>query len=401
MIKVLFFYFVLLYNCHGDDMKKRKIKIKNILILFIILVIIIFTLLVLFNKNNASLKSIGYNSLEIKELEKLSEQELNIIYKYDYNKNLIYIVTSDNYNKDKLDLYIKYTLDNDDYLKIFNLINSKEFKEENVDKYMKYIKKFNNTDGIIKYVNNNYNFELNDASLSFLNEKYFIIDYLDRYLNYYESNKDLEYKEIITRVNSNLDYEFYVDTNESDLSKGMYTLVNKYNYLKQDYVPDDLVSVTGIYARDSAKLVKVAYDNFVKMADAAREQDLTIKVTTGYRSYSFQSTLYNNYVKADGVKNADTYSARPGFSEHQLGYSADLTNAKNVSFDNFENTKEYKWLQDNAYKYGFIMRFPKGKEYITGYQFESWHYRYVGEKIATYIHENDITYEEYYAYYLR
>ena len=382
-------------------MKKRKIKIKNILILFIILVIIIFTLLVLFNKNNTSLKSIGYNSLEIKELEKLSEQELNIIYKYDYNKNLIYIVTSDNYNKDKLDLYIKYTLDSDDYLKIFNLINSKEFKEENVDKYMKYIKKFNNTDGIIKYVNNNYDFELNDASLSFLNEKYFIIDYLDRYLNYYDSNKDLEYKEIITRVNSNLDYEFYVDTNESDLSKGMYTLVNKYNYLKQDYIPEDLVSVTGIYARDSAKLVKVAYDNFVKMADAAREEDLTIKVTTGYRSYSFQSTLYNNYVKADGVKNADTYSARPGFSEHQLGYSADLTNAKNVSFDNFENTKEYKWLQDNAYKYGFIMRFPKGKEYITGYQFESWHYRYVGEKIATYIHENDITYEEYYAYYLR
>lgn len=382
-------------------MKKRKIKIKNILILFIILVIIISTLLVVFNKNNASLKSIGYNSLEIKELEKLSDEELNIIYKYDYNKNLIYIVTSDNYNKDKLDLYIKYTINSDDYLKIFNLINSKEFKEENVGKYMKYIKKFNNTDGIIKYVNNNYDFELNDASLSFLNEKYFIINYLDRYLNYYDSNKDLEYKEIITRVNSNLDYEFYVDSSESDISKGMYTLVNKYNYLKQDYIPENLVSVTGIYARDSAKLVKVAYDNFVKMADAAREEDLTIKVTTGYRSYSFQSTLYNNYVKADGVKNADTYSARPGFSEHQLGYSADLTNAKNVSFDNFENTKEYKWLQDNAYKYGFIMRFPKGKEYITGYQFESWHYRYVGEKIAIYIHENDITYEEYYAYYLR
>lgn len=382
-------------------MKKRRLKIKNILILFIIFAIIIFTLLVLFNKNNTSLKSIGYNSLEIKELEKLSDEELNIIYKYDYNKNLIYIVTSDNYNKEKLDLYIKYTLDSDDYLKIFNLINNKEFKEENVDKYMKYIKDFNNADGIIKYVNNKYDFELNKTSLLFLNEKYFIVDYLDRYLNYYESNKDLEYKEIITRVNSNLDYEFYVDTNEANLSKGMYTLVNKYNYLEEDYVPDHLVSVTGIYARDNAKLVKVAYDNFVKMADAARKENLTIKVTTGYRSYSFQSTLYNNYVKADGVKNADTYSARPGFSEHQLGYSADLTNDKNISFDNFENTEEYKWLQGNAYKYGFIMRYPKGKEYITGYQFESWHYRYVGEKIATYIHENDITYEEYYAYYLR
>ena len=79
--------------------------------------------------------------------------------------------------------------------------------------------------------------------------------------------------------------------NESDLSKKMYTLVNKYNYLKQDYIPENLVSVTGIYARDNAKLVKIAYDNFVKMADAAREENLTIKVTTGYRSHSFQATF--------------------------------------------------------------------------------------------------------------
>ena len=78
-----------------------------------------------------------------------------------------------------------------------------------------------------------------------------------------------------------------------------------------------------------------------------------------------------------------------------------LTNAKNVSFSNFENTEEYKWLQESAYKYGFIMRYPKDKEYITGYVFESWHYRYVGIEIATYIYENNITYEEYYAYYLR
>ncbi|MBQ2946285.1 MAG: M15 family metallopeptidase [Bacilli bacterium] len=181
----------------------------------------------------------------------------------------------------------------------------------------------------------------------------------------------------------------------------MYTLVNKYNYLNKDYVPDNLVNVTGMYARDKAELVNVAYDNFVKMADDARKSNLTIKITTGYRSYNFQSTLYNNYVKVDGVKNADTYSARPGYSEHQLGYSADLTNAKNVAFDDFENTDEYKWLKDNAHKYGFIMRYPKAKEYITGYMFESWHYRYVGIEIATYIYENNITYEEYYAYFLR
>ena len=386
-------------------MKKRKIKNKNLLILCIIVIIIIFLLLVLFNKPNNILENIGYNNLEIQELDKLSDEELNIIYKYDYNNNLVYIITSENYNKDKLELYIKYTLENNniDYLKIFNLINHENFNTEHIDKYIIYLNEFDNIDGIIKYVNNynDLNIELDSTTLSFINEKYFIIDYLDRYLDYYENHKDLDYKEIITRINSNLDYEFYTDSSKSDLTKVMYTLVNKYNYLDKDYIPDNLVSVTGIYARDTAKLVDIAYENFVKMADAARENNLTIKVTTGYRSYSFQSTLYNNYVKADGVKNADTYSARPGYSEHQLGYSADLTNAKNVSFDDFENTDEYKWLKDNAHKYGFIMRYPKDKEYITGYIFESWHYRYVGTTIATYIYENNITYEEYYTYYLR
>ena len=106
-------------------------------------------------------------------------------------------------------------------------------------------------------------------------------------------------------------------------------------------------------------------------------------------------------VRIDGVEAADTYSARPGFSEHQLGYSIDLTNGESVPFEEFHNTKEYEWLKDNAYKYGFILRYPKDKEYITGYIFEPWHIRYVGYDIAKYIYENNITYEEYYAYFIR
>ena len=385
--------------------KKKKIKFKKLFLLIAIIIILISFLLILLKKSDNKLEKIGYNKLEIQELEKLSNNELNIIYKYKYNKNLIYIIESENYNKEKLELYLNYTLKYNDinYLKIFELINHKDFKEKNIEKYIKLLKNYSNINGIIKYINNysNYEININNTTLSLINEKYFVIDYLDRYLKYYKNNNDLEYKEIITRVNSNLDYEFYVDSKESDLTKEMYTLVNKYNYLNENFIPKDLVTITGIYARDKAQLVKIAYDNFVKMADNARKENLTIKVTTGYRSYNFQSTLYNNYVKADGVKNADTYSARPGYSEHQLGYSADLTNDKNVSFNSFEKTDEFKWLQDNAHKYGFILRYPKNKEYITGYMFESWHYRYVGVDIATYIYENNITYEEYYAFYLR
>ena len=384
--------------------KKKKVNKKRVLILFlVILIIIILIFLTLTLKSNKTLKDKGYNNLEIIEIEKLTKSEIDTILKYDYNENLIYMIDSENYNPNKLDLYLKYTskYKDIDYLKIFELINNDEFKETKIDEYVKYLDKYD-VSNTIKYVNNlKDDVELNNTTNGFLSEKYFIEDNLDRYLSYYEKHKDLSYKEIVKRINSNLDYEFYTDSKAAYLSKGMYTLVNKFFYLDKNYVPDDLVDVTGIYARDKAQLKKVAYENFVKMADAARSKGLTLKVTTGYRSYSFQSTLYNNYVKADVVKNADTYSARPGFSEHQLGYSADLTNKDNVSFDEFANTDEYKWLKDNAHKYGFIMRYSKENEYITGYIFEAWHYRYVGVDVATYIYENNITYEEYYEYFLK
>ena len=386
-------------------MKKKLYNIKK-LILFILIVLIILILLVLFNhKNNKDLKSIGYNELEISSIEKLTKSEINEIRKYKYNKNIIYIIESENYNPNKIKYYLKGINENKkiDYLKIFNLINDDEFKENNFDIYLNLLNKYDNYKGILKYVNDysSNNIKLDNTTLSFIEQEYFIIDYLDRYINYYNDNKNLDFKEIVTRVNSNLDYKFYDDSKEADLSKGMYTLVNKFYYLGKDYVPDDLEVIDGIYARDSAKAVKVAATTFKKMADDARNEGLTIKVTTGYRSYNFQSTLYNNYVKIDGVKEADTYSARPGYSEHQLGYSLDLTNAKNVGFRDFDKTKEYEWLSKNAYKYGFIQRYPKDKEYLTGYMYESWHYRYVGDDIAKYIYENNLTYEEYYAYFKR
>ena len=97
---------------------------------------------------------------------------------------------------------------------------------------------------------------------------------------------------------------------------------------------------------------------------------------------------------------ADTYSARPGHSEHQTGLAIDLA-AFNSNLNNFEETKEYEWVKDNAHLYGFILRYPKGKEHITGYMFEPWHYRYVGTKVAKEIYEMDITFDEYYELFLK
>ena len=135
-------------------------------------------------------------------------------------------------------------------------------------------------------------------------------------------------------------------------------------------------------------------DAFNQMKNAASNDGLNIYVVSGFRSYNTQNTLYNNYVSRDGRDAADTYSARPGHSEHQSGLAADI----NMVDDSFEYTAEGKWLNDNAYKYGFILRYPKGKTSETGYIFESWHYRYVGVDLATKLYNggNWISLEDYF-----
>lgn len=217
----------------------------------------------------------------------------------------------------------------------------------------------------------------------------------DRYKKYQESYPDLSFEDIVTRVNLNLDYSFYTHTRKTPLLNKETILVNKYYYLDEDYVPDNLESIPSDYSRSGMKLVDKAKEKFVEMAKQAKEDGYPVIAMSSYRSYKYQVDLYNKYVKSDGVGGADTYSARAGFSEHQTGLCVDVYDGK-IDYTNFEKSKSFTWMNDNAYKYGFILRFPKDKENITGYNYESWHYRYVGEKIAKYIHENDITFEEYY-----
>lgn len=141
-------------------------------------------------------------------------------------------------------------------------------------------------------------------------------------------------------------------------------------------------------------LTNVTIEAFNKMQAAAKVDGLNIYISSGFRSYSYQKTLYNNYVNRDGVTAADTYSARAGHSEHQSGLAFDV----NTINDSFANTEEGKWLNDNCYKYGFILRYPKGKSDETGYQYEPWHFRYVGVELAEKLYNNGnwITVEDYF-----
>ena len=223
---------------------------------------------------------------------------------------------------------------------------------------------------------------------------YFNNDYIDRYIAYKNKNKDLKIEDVILHVNIGIDNDYYTNTKKA-INLNNTILVNKYNYLDKDYEPKNLEKISIYYARSGMKLVSEAKNQYEAMAKQASKEGLKLVVTSSYRSYDYQENLYNSYAKKDGIEAADTYSGRPGYSEHQTGLAVDLYNGK-VQYTEFEKTKEFEWMQKNAHKYGFILRFPKDKEDLTGYEYESWHYRYVGEKIASYIHENNLCYEEYY-----
>ncbi len=173
------------------------------------------------------------------------------------------------------------------------------------------------------------------------------------------------------------------------------TLVNKKNSLDNDYVPDNMRLLDLKCAENDKYMVIEAALNFEKLCSDALLENYKITAVSTYRSYEYQQKLFNYYVKTRGYKYASRASAKPGCSEHQTGLAVDVM-GENNDYNLFESTKEFKWMIKNAHKYGFILRYPKGKEKITGYMYEPWHYRYVGSKLATTLYEENITLEEYY-----
>ena len=225
---------------------------------------------------------------------------------------------------------------------------------------------------------------------------FFNLNYLDRYIEYKEKNTDLDIIQIIKNVNMHLDKQVYEDTEPAKYLNTTNILVNKHYYLDENYEPDNLETIDRKYALSGMKLVKEAKEAFEKMASDAKKEKLNIVAMSTYRSYNYQVDLYNRYVRQDGKEAADTYSGRPGHSEHQTGLAVDVYDNE-IDYTKFEKTNEFKWMDEHAHEYGFILRFPKDKEKETGYIYESWHYRYVGIEAATYIKENNISFEEYYA----
>ncbi len=179
-------------------------------------------------------------------------------------------------------------------------------------------------------------------------------------------------------------------------------LINKQNPLPSDYEPTDLVIPDIKFFFDGEHEKKhmrtEAAQALEQLFEMAKEKNIHLFAVSGYRSYKRQEAIFNRNVKKHGFEKANTFSAQPGQSEHQTGLAMDVS-CSEVDYrltQSFGKTQEGQWIKDNAHSFGFIIRYPKGKETITGYMYEPWHLRYVGKELATQIYESELTMEEFF-----
>lgn len=284
---------------------------------------------------------------------------------------------------------------------IKNKINS-DFKASNIEINHKFIEDNKNEYHI--EINGDFNIENkvlknNDLEIS---EYKFIVSELEKVTFNFDKKivydlSDISHFEIGTINNDQIIDDYSIAANQESIT----AVINKKRRLSQDYIPKNLAAIT-VSSQHTGENNQVRSDimpNLENMFDDANNVGLSLTVTSAYRSYSYQNNLFNNYVAQHGYEEAITFSAFPGASEHQTGLVVDIGNlndtSKNFSSE-FGQTKEGEWLASNAHKYGFILRYPEGKENITTYVYEPWHFRYVGKELATYLYENNLTLEEFF-----
>lgn len=371
-------------------MKKKKLNIKRVFITLFLIIFIFFVSPKIFyylttTEIQRNLYQLNYQK-KCTEIIIKNKRDTYLIEKQIFSQVINEACIQETYQDKYFDNYLNITyIKKENFINTINKLLELEYSSEEINKFYELL-----TDEQIAEITKKE--KINDLT-SFLTIKYFNFINLDRYINYQKDTKTNN-QDTVLQVELDLDIPFYTTDYKTNLEDEYLIITNKYYKLSKDYEPSDLVKINNAYTSGKErKIRKTVNTEFEKMAQAMIDQGLTVNVVSAYRSYSTQNQLYNNYAARDGKKKADTYSARPGYSEHQTGLALDLNS---VSNDSFVYTKEYKWLKNNAHKYGFILRYPSDKVHITGYMFESWHYRYVGKEAATYIYEHKITFEEYY-----
>lgn len=281
-----------------------------------------------------------------------------------------------------------------------NYTKTYEYKLTNVGYNMDEIKilknKFNN-DKLDKLLKRKYD----ENIAKFVNEKFFIYENLDKYLEYKKNEDESDNSKIVAIVNTEANVEWLDNEKQTDTSKNELMLVNRLYGLDSSFEVKDIVTVSSRYAYDNIKISGSIVGQIESMAEDARNDGYTFVVSAGYRTYKEQQSLYDSYAKSYGKGEADEFVARAGHSEYETGLSFVFEPYKyTIKVDDEKTSAEYLWLRDNAYKYGFIFRFEEDKEYLTGFSADTWRLRYVGTDAAAMIHNENICFEEYYAYFV-
>lgn len=235
--------------------------------------------------------------------------------------------------------------------------------------------------------------------VSFIKEKYFIYNNLSKYMEYKKKNKNDTYTHVVSIINTEADVEWLDNEKETDISKGNLMLVNRLYGLSKDYEPEDIIDVPVSISYSGVKISKSILENIEELIEAGKEAGYTFVLSDGYRSYEAQKKMFESYKNSYGYEEADKNVARPGHSEYQTGISFQIVPYNKV-FDKPRESTEYLWLKDNAYKYGFIFRYPEDKKDITLFDSYTWRLRYVGTDAASIIENEKICFEEYYAYFV-
>lgn len=235
--------------------------------------------------------------------------------------------------------------------------------------------------------------EHDTIAIPIINQRYFIAKNFDHYLALHKVDTTASLTDIVAIVNVG----HYPDKGNKavpcDTSRGCLMLVNGRHYLDEHYKPDSLANLKKTCCYEEQKAQRVVVDAFVALQRACKEQtDAHLMVNSAYRSYQDQKGTYK--------RNDKRYVAVPGYSEHQTGFAIDVTSLQHPEKWSFGKSKEGVWMRENCHKYGFILRYPEKQSHVLGYSYEPWHMRYVGTDVARRIHDEDITFDEYYAYYL-
>ncbi len=395
---------------------------KKLIIIFssIAFFLIIFFVFLYFTSTSFLLRNTSLSKTEKENLtEHFNKKEISYLLEEDCTSLILKIDQNKEFEKQNLEKYCTYYKQNKEvteeviYLVKHNLTNlpydenmkafieDEHAKPENLKRYLEFKKQdAGTTEEIVTLVNHNYDAfsNKNDTMRRLHLEPYFLLNNIDRYQTYLNNHPETSTSMVVSLVNVGMDGTPYTNIQKANLEDGNLILVNKFHKLRENDVPT-LSAVTDQYSTQTISLTKEAKSALTRMIDAANKENLSLKAKVGYYNYATQSYTYQDTVRLHGEAYADQHEPRPGHNEHQTGLAIDFVNSKNNDVNRLKDSEEGKWLMENAHFYGFILRYPEGKEAITGFAYNPYHYRYVGIEEATIMKKENLTLEEYLAFY--